>query len=75
MVMSNKKVDNCCICGGELDYDNGSAALMLAFCYNHAITLTNVSFCGECYKRFIQKPLAMMSEGAGMNIPTGEDET
>lgn len=73
--MSNIKINNCCICGEEIDYENGSAALMLAFCYNHSTTLTNVSFCGECYKKFIKKPLAMISERAGMDIPTGEDET
>lgn len=59
----------CDICGGAVDFDGGGAALMMAFCYDHSTTMTNYSYCAECYKALVEKPLMVLSEKAGLNIP------
>lgn len=68
----NKKCD---ICNGEVDFDNGGAALMMAFCYDHSVSLNNVSYCADCYKMFVAKPLGVLSDKAGLNIPFEEADT
>lgn len=47
-------VNKCNICGGEVDIHNGGAAILMAFCRNHATSLTNVSVCAECYERLLK---------------------
>jgi len=62
----------CDICGGAVDFNGGGAALMMAFCYDHTTTMTNNAFCAECYKMFVEKPLMVLSEKAGLKIPLPE---
>lgn len=62
----NKKCD---ICGGEIDFDNGGAALMVAFCYDHGTTLSNNAYCGECFNMFLRKPMSVLNDKADLNIP------
>lgn len=59
----------CEVCGHTVDYDNGGAALMLTLCYNHGVTMSNVSYCGKCFGEMIRKPLAELSDKARLNIP------
>ena len=63
----------CDICGGEIDFANGSAALMIAFSYDHSTTMTNNAFCADCYRMFVEKPLKLLNEKGCLNIPF-EDE-
>lgn len=64
----------CDICNGNVDFDNGGAALMMAFCYDHGTTMSNMSYCAECYKMFVDGPLRTLSDKACMNIPFEEVE-
>lgn len=50
--MANK-IHNCNICGAEVDYMSGGCALQFAFCRKHDTTLSNISFCAECYKALL----------------------
>lgn len=59
----------CCICGDAIDHENGAASLMMAFCYNHSTTLTNVSYCGECFERLVKGPLGRLNIVANLQIP------
>lgn len=59
----------CEICGHSVDYENGGAALMVAFCRNHGTTLSNMSYCGRCFDETIRKPLANLNNAARLNIP------
>lgn len=62
----------CNLCGGPVDYQNGGAALMMAFCYDHSTTMSNMAFCAECYKMFVDGPLRILSDEVGLNIPFKE---
>lgn len=62
----------CNICGDEVDFDNGGAALMMAFCYDHSVSLNNVSYCADCYKMFVDGPLRILSGKARLEIPSKE---
>lgn len=68
-------MSNCNICGEKVDVNNGGCAIMLAFCRNHSTTLTNVSFCRECYDLFISNPLTMLNENARLKLDFGKEET
>ena len=63
----------CEICGGAVDFQNGGAALMVVFCYDHSTTMTNMSYCAECYKMFVEGPLMKLSDKAYLNIPFEEE--
>lgn len=62
----------CEICGHSVDYENGGAAIMIAFCHDHGTTMSNMSYCGKCFDEMIRKPLARLSEVARLNIPLSE---
>lgn len=47
------KRTKCNICGAEVNYFTGGCALQFAFCRKHDITLSNISFCAECYKNLL----------------------
>ena len=63
----------CDICNGNVDFDNGGAALMMAFCYDHSTTMSNMAYCSECYKMFVDGPLRILSDKSGLNIPFKEE--
>ena len=67
-------VNNCSICNEAVDVNNGGCAIMLAFCRNHSTTLTNVSFCKECYDLFVDKNLRELDKTAYLKICFGEEE-
>lgn len=58
----------CDICDGKVDFNDGGAALMMAFCYDHCTTMSNMSYCSECYKIFVDGPLRILSDKAGLKI-------
>lgn len=59
----------CEVCGHNVDYENGGAALMVAFCYDHGTTMSNMSYCGKCFEEMIRRPLGELSKVARLNIP------
>ena len=64
--MSNgKRINKCDACGEQIDYSNGSVALMMAFCREHETTLTNVSYCKECYENLAKKHLIGLKNATG----------
>lgn len=63
---------NCDICCGEVDFQNGGAALMMVLCYDHSVTMSNMSYCKECYKAFVEKPLKKLNDKARLGIQTME---
>lgn len=63
----------CNICDGEVDFKAGGAALMMAFCDEHSTTLSNMSYCAECYKMLVDKPLRILNDKACLNIPFKEE--
>lgn len=65
----------CDICNDNVDFNDGGAALMMAFCYDHSTTMSNMSYCAKCYKMFVAKPLGVLSDKAGLNIPFEEADT
>lgn len=66
--------NRCNICGGEVDYLNGGCALQIAFCRKHSTSLTNVSFCAECYDKWVKEPLSMLNHAAGLELMLDEQE-
>lgn len=69
---SNNK---CNICNNEIDFQNGGAALMMAFCHKHTTNMINVSFCADCYKALLEKPLREMAYSCCLNIDFGDGDT
>lgn len=67
-------MNGCNICGEEVDVNNGGCAIMLAFCRNHSTTLTNVSFCRDCYYLLIEDHLKKLNENARLHINFGKEE-
>lgn len=65
--------NGCNICGNEVDFEKGGAALMLAFCHKHTTNLINVSFCADCYHALLEQNLKKLADGACLNM-TFEDE-
>lgn len=64
---------DCNCCGKEVDFEQGGAALMIAFCVNHSTTLTNVAFCGECYKALVEENLKKLDGSATLMLNFGEE--
>lgn len=62
----------CDICGSDVAFENGGAALMVAFCHDHSTTMSNMAYCPDCYKMFVEKPLKKLSDKACLNIPFEE---
>lgn len=62
--MKNK----CNICGGEVSYQDGGVALMMAFCIKNTTNLINLSFCNECYNVLLEKPMHDLNTAGGLNI-------
>lgn len=62
----------CNLCGAEVDFANGGAALLMAFCRGHSTTLTNVSYCAECYKNMMDEDLRRLSANCGLMIDFGD---
>lgn len=69
--MSSKT--KCGICGREVDYLGGGCALMMAFCRKHDITLSNVSYCAECYDNLLKGKFKAFVDAACLEIGGMED--
>ena len=68
--MSNE----CNICGCEVDYEDGGCAIMMAHVYDHTTSLINVSYCKDCYRKFVFKPLRQLNTAGFMNMLLEEKE-
>ena len=64
----------CNCCGKPVDFGQGGVALMLAFCVNSSTTLTNVAFCGKCYKALVEGNLKKLDGSATLGLCFGEVE-
>ena len=62
----------CNLCGAEVDFNSGGAAILMAFCRGHSTTLTNVAYCGECYKHMMDEDLRRLSANCGLMIDFGD---
>lgn len=67
--MSNR----CNICDCEVDYEGGGCAIMMAHVYDHTTSLINVSYCKDCYRKFVFKPMRQLNAAGYMNILLEED--
>lgn len=67
------KRTKCNICGAEVDYFTGGCALQMAFCRKHDTTLTNISFCAECYGNLLKNKFKAFADAACIEIGGMED--
>lgn len=65
--MKQNKTNRCNICG-EATEDNLGCALMMAFCVEHTTNLTNVTFCKECYGKYVEGNLIKLSHSAQLRL-------
>ena len=63
----------CKRCKKEVDVNNGGCAIMLAFCRNHNTNLINVSFCADCYKKYVNSYIHMLDTNAKLGIVFGDE--
>lgn len=68
------KFNRCNICGDEVKDENGGGALMVVFCRHRATNLTNIGFCGSCYKTLLQEPIRKLADAACVDWLGVEDE-
>lgn len=66
--MSEKRMTKCDACGEQIDYNNGSVALMMAFCCRTETSLTNVAYCKQCYENLVKKHLIDLKNATGTNF-------
>ena len=59
---------NCNICGKPASIDNGGCAMQMAFIRKGATTLTNVSFCAECYDNLLREKFKAFVDAANMEV-------
>ncbi len=59
-------VNNCQICGNEVDIASGGCALMVAFCRNHSTNLSNISVCNDCYDNLVKRHIKGLSDTLGL---------
>ena len=71
--MRKTKLHACNICGKNVDVNNGGCALMMAFCRKDTTNLINVSFCADCYNRFVKEHFEALNEDACMCMDFGEE--
>lgn len=64
----------CNICGGEVDFLKGGAAIMMAFCRKHTTNLSNLSFCAECYEKILKEPMERLNDAACLNLILDDEE-
>lgn len=64
----------CNLCGAPVDFENGGAAIMLAFCRGHSTTLTNVDYCAECYENLMDEDLRRLNANCNLQIDFGMPE-
>lgn len=67
------RANDCNLCHKEVNFEEGGCALQLAFCRGHSTTLTNISFCGECFKALLEKPLKNLADSACITIDFGDE--
>lgn len=58
----------CNICGAEVDYLGGGCALQFAFCRKHSTTLSNISFCRDCYSNLLKDKFKAFVEAACLDV-------
>jgi len=64
----------CNLCDGDVDITSGGCAIMMAFCRKHTTNLINVSFCSECYEKFLAEPMRILNDAASLNIILDDEE-
>ena len=64
----------CNLCGADVDFEHGGAAIMLAFCRGHSTTLTNVAYCAECYENMMHEDLSRLNANCNLGIDFGMPE-
>lgn len=67
-------MNECQLCKGEVDVNDGGCALMVAFCRNHSTNLSNISFCRDCYKALLQEPIRKLADAACLEWYGVEDD-
>ena len=59
---------NCNICGKPASIDNGGCVLQMAFIRKWSTTLTNISFCAECYDNLLREKFKAFVDAANMDV-------
>lgn len=59
---------NCNICGKPASVGDGGCALQMAFIRKGSTTLTNISFCAECYDNLLREKLKAFVDAANMDV-------
>lgn len=59
---------NCNICGKPASIYNGGCAMQMAFIRKGSTTLTNVSFCAECYDDLLREKFKAFVDAANMEV-------
>lgn len=62
-------MSKCEICGSKLKRGTGNAiCITVCSSINHSVSISNMSYCNECFKRVVYKPLRELDDKARMNI-------
>ena len=62
-------MNKCQICGAELEQgDNNAICITACSSINHSANISNVSYCNDCFKRIVYKPLKELNDKARLNI-------
>lgn len=67
-------MNNCNICGAEVNLLTGGCALQIAVCREHNANLLNLSYCADCYKNLIEAPLKKLSDAGCMDLILSDEE-
>lgn len=62
-------MSKCEICGSKLKQGTGNAiCITVCSSINHSVNISNTSYCDDCFKRVVYKPLRELDDKARMNI-------
>lgn len=62
-------MNKCEICGAELKQGYGNAiCITVCSSINHSTSISNLSYCDDCFKRVVYKPLRELDDKARLNI-------
>lgn len=61
-------LNNCNICGKSVNVFDGGCALQMAFIRKGSVTLTNISFCAECYDSLLREKFKAFVDAANMDV-------
>lgn len=59
---------NCNICGKSVNIFDGGCAMQMTFIRKGSTTLTNISFCAECYDNLLREKFKAFVDAAHMEV-------